>query len=86
MTVHIEGVHLAILVIACLVGYAVHRRSSGQPAGAGGPAEAIMVAAAVVTALVLLFTGAETGPPEVPPPPAGPSLPSPGAPSAPPGP
>ncbi|MFH8442284.1 hypothetical protein ACH4D3_13790 [Streptomyces sp. NPDC018026] len=63
MTVHIEGVPLAIFVIACVVGYAIYRRSQTQSAvpgtaAPGNAGEAIMVAAAVVTALMLLFTGA----------------------------
>lgn len=58
MTVHIEGVRLAIFVIACVVGYGLYRHSRTQLAP-GNAGEAIMVAAAVVTALMLVFTGAE---------------------------
>jgi hypothetical protein len=60
MTVHIEGIHLAILVIACLVGYGVYRRSRTQSTP-GNVSEAIMAGAAVVATLVLIITGAEAG-------------------------
>ncbi|QIZ01292.1 hypothetical protein HEP87_56335 [Streptomyces sp. S1D4-11] len=60
MTVHIEGVRLAIFVIACVVGYSLYRHSRTQLTP-GNVGEAIMVAAAVVSALVLVFTGAEQG-------------------------
>jgi hypothetical protein len=58
MTVHIEGVRLAMFVIACVVGYGLSRHSRTHLAP-GNVGEAIMVAAAVVSALVLVFTGAE---------------------------
>lgn len=60
MTVHIEGIHLAILVIACLVGYGVYRRSQTQSTP-GNLSEAIMATAAVVAVLALIFTEAEAG-------------------------
>lgn len=58
MTVHIEGAHVAILVIACVVGYGIYSRSR-TPSAPGNAAEAIMVAAAVVSALMLILTGVD---------------------------
>ncbi|MFI6107481.1 hypothetical protein [Streptomyces sp. NPDC051310] len=59
MTVHIEGVHLLILAIGCLVGYAAYKHSRtrhhGLPVGPGDVIGAIGAAAAVITVLMLLF-------------------------------
>lgn len=59
MTVHIEGVHLLILAIGCLVGYAAYKHSRtrhpGLPAGPGDVVGAIGAGAAVITVLTLLF-------------------------------
>lgn len=59
MTVHIEGVRIAIFVVGCLVGYFVFKHSmsthpglSPRPADVGG---AIIVACTVMTVLMLLF-------------------------------
>lgn len=60
MTVHIEAIHLAILVVACFVGYGVYRHTRTKSAP-GSVSEAIMVAAAVVATLVLIFNGNEAG-------------------------
>lgn len=58
MDLHIPPVNGLIVLIGCLVGYAVFRHSKGSQSGAeakGDPAAAIGVALAVATLLVLLF-------------------------------
>ncbi|WP_327386224.1 MULTISPECIES: hypothetical protein [unclassified Streptomyces] len=59
MTLHIDDVGLLILAVGLLVGHAVykHTRGAAGPASKGDVVGAIGAAAAVITALFLLFGG-----------------------------
>ncbi|MBM7088189.1 hypothetical protein JTP67_06415 [Streptomyces sp. S12] len=75
MTVHIDGVRIAIMAVGCLIGYFVFKHSTnthpGLPATRGDVVGAITAACAVITVLMLLFgdvgESEQTGnmPPEV---------------------
>ncbi|MFF4264971.1 hypothetical protein ACFY7Y_08340 [Streptomyces virginiae] len=66
MTLHIEDVHLLVLAVGLLAGYAVHTHT-GAAAGAGAKGDLVgaIGAAAVITVLfLLLYAGgsAQAGP------------------------
>ncbi|MFE4626955.1 hypothetical protein [Streptomyces mirabilis] len=62
MTVHIDSVGGALLVVACVVGYFVYKHTQLTPTGKGDVVGAIVCATAVLTALILVLGGDHTDP------------------------
>ncbi|WP_406307194.1 hypothetical protein OHA61_39390 [Streptomyces sp. NBC_00885] len=57
MTVHIDPVGGALMVVACVVGYFVYKHTRQGPLGKGDIVGAIVCSTAVLAALVLILGG-----------------------------
>ncbi|WP_406100623.1 hypothetical protein OG698_00090 [Streptomyces sp. NBC_01003] len=57
MTVHIDAVGGALMMVACVVGYFVYKHTRQGPLGKGDIVGAIVCGTSVLTALVLILGG-----------------------------